>query len=144
MITCKHCYKNLPDDAKFCIYCGKPLKQEVKRNENSTDAQLLLKENERQNYYAKLGVFLFLIALIGFDFILGTVVQALGGNFKIVFYVSLIIYFVAIGLGILSIFIDRKDKKSGFRPTGNIKFSILSIVMSLYIVILNITQVIMK
>ncbi|UTY39650.1 zinc-ribbon domain-containing protein [Allocoprobacillus halotolerans] len=33
MKTCPNCYKDLPDDAKFCTYCGKPLEGSQRQNE---------------------------------------------------------------------------------------------------------------
>ncbi len=87
---------------------------------------------------------LFLIGLIGFDFIIGTVVNALGGNVKIPYIISAIIYIIAIICGVLSLYTDKQDLKKGYEPNGNKNYAYVSIFLSIFIILVNLSQIILK
>lgn len=87
-MECPYCHKEIPQDSMFCYHCGKELNGEKKEIKKSKT----LKKNPRENSFAKLGILLFFIALIGLDFIGGTVVNAVGGNVKIPYIISSIVY----------------------------------------------------
>ena len=155
MKVCPHCHKDLPDDSTFCIYCGKPLqkvnikdlekaKEKIskERQENQKDSSL--KHNPRENSWSKLGIMIFLISLIGLDFIVSSIVSTLGMDVKIIFIISMVGYIAAIGCGIMSFVIDHQDKTKGFQPNGNSKFAMVAIIMSGYIALLNLVSVILK
>ena len=155
MKECPYCHKDLPDDSTFCTYCGKPLKkvniqdlekakEKIEKERESQKIDPSLKQNPRQNSWSKLGLMLFLISLIGFDFIVGSIVGSLGMDTKFVFIISMVGYIGAIGCGVMSFMIDRQDKKRGFQPNGNSKFALVAIIMSGYIALLNLTTVILK
>lgn len=155
MKSCPYCHKDLPDDSTFCTYCGKPLekvkmkdlekaKERISKERDNEKYDPSLKKNPRENSWSKLGLMLFLISLIGLDFIVATVVNAMGMNSKMIFIISFILYLIAIGCGVMSLIIDYQDKKKGFRPNGNSKFAFVAIVMSVYIALLNLTTVILK
>ena len=147
MKECPYCHSDLPDDSTFCTYCGKPLKKVTmkkisKQREEKRDSAL--KHNPRENNWSKLGLMLFLVSLIGLDFIVGSVVSACGMDAKFVFIISFIGYIGAIACGIMSFVIDYQDKKKGFQPNGNSKFAMVSLIMSGYIALLNLSTVILK
>lgn len=155
MKVCPHCHKDLPDDSTFCTYCGKPLekvsmkdlekaKEKISKQREMEKNDPSLKCNPRENNWSRLGLMLFLISLIGLDFIVGSILGTFGMSVKIVFIISLIGYVCAIGCGGMSFFIDYQDKKKGFQPNGNSKFAIVAIVMSIYIALLNLSTVILK
>ncbi len=104
----------------------------------------LYTEQSQSNPYAKIGFFLFLFSLIVLDCILGTIVSAIGGNYKVIFYISLVTYLISIGLGIVSILRNKELKARGMNINGTLKFEILSIGLSTYLILLNVTQVLMK
>lgn len=103
-----------------------------------------LKKNPRENSFAKLGILLFFIALIGLDFIGGTVVNAVGGNFKIPYIISSIVYACALVCGVASLKIDKDDQKKGYEPTGNKNYAYISIFLSIFVALVNISQIILK
>lgn len=155
MKVCPYCHKDLPDDSTFCVYCGKPLKkvsikdlekakEKISKDIENEKYDPSLKKNPRENSWSKLGLMIFLISLIGLDFIVATALNGLGMNTKFVFIISLIGYIGSVGCGIMSLVIDYKDKKKGYRPNGNSKFAFVAIVMSVYIALLNLTTVILK
>lgn len=155
MKECPYCHKDLPEDSTFCMYCGKPLqkvsiqdlekaKNQIEKEREAQKADPTLKHNPRENSWSKLGLMLFLISLIGLDFIVGSIVGTLGMETKFVFIISMVGYIGAIGCGIMSFVIDRQDKKNGFQPNGNSKFAMVAIIMSGYIALLNLTTVILK
>ena len=155
MKECPYCHKDLPDDSTFCTYCGKPLqkvsmqdlekaKEKLEKERENQKIDPSLKHNPRQNSWSKLGLMLFLISLIGLDFIVGSIVGTLGMNTKFVFIISMIGYIAAIGCGVMSFVIDHQDKKRGFQPNGNSKFAMVAIIMSGYIALLNLSTVILK
>ena len=78
MKECPHCHKEIPVDSIFCYHCGKAV-EDLPDTKDESKA-LKLKKNPRTNSWSKLGMLLFLIGLIGFDFIIGTVINALGGK----------------------------------------------------------------
>ncbi|EOS61339.1 hypothetical protein C815_00514 [Firmicutes bacterium M10-2] len=140
MKVCPYCHKEIPEDSKFCYHCGKEIDR--KGLEKASKEQRL-KKNSRQNIWSKIGLFLFFVGMIGFDFILGTVFNAIGINPKIPYYVSSILYILAIFCGIASIRTDQQDKKRGYQPTGNQKYAYVAICMSVFIGLVNLTQVIL-
>ena len=144
MIVCPHCGRDLPDDSVFCTYCGKPI-EKVKKVKVEGEKEIIiqepqLKKNPRNNPLGKLGVFLFFIGLFGFDFIIATIVHNITGNAKIIFWISAVIYSLAALCGGLSLYVDNKDKKNGYEPNGGYGFAIMSIVMSIFTIILNIPE----
>ena len=142
MKTCPNCYKDLPDDAEFCTYCGKPLTETKIRNKKNEERQL--KKNTRKNTWAMLGLLLLLLGLIVFDFILAMIIDAVGGTAIFPFYISLILYMISIVCGCLSLYVDWKDKKAGYEPNGNKSYAYVCICVSLFIALVNLTQVILK
>ena len=155
MKVCPHCHKDLPDDSTFCIYCGKPLKkvsmkdlekakEKISKQREMEKNDPSLKHNPRENSWSKLGLMIFLISLIGLDFIVATIVNGLGMNSKFIFIISLIGYICAIGCSVMSFIIDYQDKKKGYQPNGNSKFAMVAVVMSVYIALLNLSTVISK
>lgn len=153
MKVCPHCHKELPDDSTFCTYCGKmiekvSMKDLEKAKENiskeMTKKDSHLKQNPRENSWGKLALMIFLVSLIGLDFIVATVINALGMDSKFIFIISFICYIFAIGCAIMSFVIDYQDKKKGYQPNGNGKFSMVAMAMGIYIALLNLTTVILK
>lgn len=139
-MECPYCHKEIPQDSMFCYHCGKELngkKKEIKESKK-------LKKNPRENSFAKLGILLFFIALIGLDFIGGTVVNAVGGNVKIPYIISSIVYACALVCGVASLKIDKDDQKKGYEPTGNKNYAYISIFLSIFVALVNISQIILK
>lgn len=139
MKSCPYCHKDLPDDAQFCTYCGQALEKKSKKEKD-----IHLQKNPRKNSWALLGLLLLGIGLFGFDFIFSMLINALHGNVKISFYISLILYIVSILCGAMSLYIDRKDRKSGYQPNGHKSYAYVCICVSLFVALMNFTQVIMK
>lgn len=139
MKTCPHCYKDLPDDAKFCTYCGKTLDGTKIQKESKK-----LKQNQRKNNWAVLGLSLLILGLIVFDFIMPIIISAFGGETSFPFYISFIMYMISIICGILSLYIDQKDKRLGYQPNGNKSYAYVCICVSLFIALVNLSQVILK
>lgn len=140
MRECPHCHKDIPEDSVFCYHCGKVI-DEVSVKE---DKGPKLKKNPRKNSWSKLGILLFFAGLIIFDFILGTAMNAVGGNVEIPYYISLVMYIASIVCGALSLYIDKQDKKRGYEPNGNKNYAYISIFLSLFIGLVNLSQVILK
>ena len=140
MKECPPCHKDIPNDSLFCYHCGKSL-EEIKEEKNDEPK---LKKNPRKNSWSKLGMMLFFIALIIFDFIIGTVFNALGGTVKIPYIISLCLYIGAMICGILSIYVDKTDIKKGYEPNGNKNFAYISIFLSIFVALTNITQILFK
>lgn len=145
MKTCPYCHSDLPDDSVFCDECGKRLTfTENERKEDIDSNQIILKKNSRINHLSQISLIIFLFSMIVMDFILATILQNLNVNPKIIFYISGIFYILAIVLGITSIIIDYKDLKKGFEQTGSYGVATVSIVLSFYLILVNITHVIIK
>ncbi len=151
MIVCPHCHKDLVDDSTFCSHCGRPLKKNVVRENKEShvsiktkkkDSTVTLAKNPRANNWAKLGLMIFFLCLFGLDFLLSTLINALGYEPTFIFIISLIGYGLAITCGIMSCVIDYSDKKKGYQPCGDMKFALVAIGMSVYIGLVNLTQVI--
>lgn len=140
MKQCQYCHKGLPDDSKFCIYCGKDLSE----NKEKKLEEEKYKKNNSRNYWGKIGVLSFFFALIIIDFIFATVASAIGMNIKLMFMISSIIYLFAIISGILSFYKDYMDKKNGYEQIGNKNLALISIFMSAYVLLINLTNVILK
>lgn len=142
MKECPHCHKDLPDDSTYCYHCGKAV-DEILENKSEKKVQKL-KKNPRPNSWSKLGIMIFFIGLIAFDFILGTVVNAFGGNVKIPYIISMCLYIIAIICGIMSLRIDKQDMKKGYEPVGNKNYAYISIFLSIFILLVNLNQIILK
>lgn len=150
MKTCPYCHKDLPDDSIFCIYCGRPLEKVKLKDLEKTERRLekeqkqsknpQLKINPRDNNWAKLGIFFFLVALVGFDCILSTVLNAVKMEYSFAFVISGILYALAILCGIMSFIVDYKDKKKGYEPSGSYGFAIVSIALSFYVMLANLNS----
>ena len=110
---------------------------------NLTEKKKRLK-NPRENSFAKLGILLFFIALIGLDFIGGTVVNAVGGNVKLPYIISSLLYAGALVCGVMSLKVDKDDQKKGYEPTGNKNYAYISIFLSIFVALVNISQIILK
>ena len=65
-------------------------------------------------------------------------------NVKIPYYISLVMYIASIVCGALSLYIDKQDKKRGYEPNGNKNYAYISIFLSLFIGLVNLSQVILK
>lgn len=142
MKTCPNCYKDLPDDAEFCTYCGKPLSEsKIKERKNEKSK---LKKNTRKNNWAMLGLSLLLLGLVVFDFIFPIIIDAFSGKSVFPFYISFVLYMISIVCGGLSLYIDRKDKKAGYEPNGNKSYAYVCICVSLFVALVNLSQVILK
>lgn len=139
-MECPYCHKEIPNDSVFCYHCGKSL--DGKSKEKKTGSKL--KKNPRENSWAKLGLLLFFIGLIGLDFITGTVFSAIGINVKIPYYISSFAYIGAIICGFLSLKVDKDDEKSGYQPNGNKNYAYVSIFVSIFVFLVNLSQVILK
>ena len=137
MIVCPHCHKELPDDAVFCTYCGKSLIIDEKKEVKSDPK---LKNNPLQNSFSKLGLLLFFVGLIAFDFVLATFLNATGGNTKWAFRISVVFYILSFVCGAISLLIDYSDKKKGYEPTGNKGFALVCMCLSFYVCLVNLTQ----
>ena len=68
-MECPYCHKEIPQDSAFCYHCGKEISADALKQKNKSK----LKKNPRENSWAKLGILLFFIGLIGLDFIAGTI-----------------------------------------------------------------------
>lgn len=119
---------------------GKNLTEKKKRLKNLKK----LKKNPRENSFAKLGILLFFIALIGLDFVGGTVVNAVGGNVKLPYIISSLLYAGALVCGVMSLKVDKDDQKKGYEPTGNKNYAYISIFLSIFVALVNISQIILK
>lgn len=154
MIECPYCHKDLAEDSTFCTYCGKPLKKVSMKDLEKAEAKIEkqrekekngnLKKNPRENNWSKLGLMVFLICVIGLDFVVSSVFATMGMNPKSVFILSFVGYIFSIGCGAMSLVVDYQDKKRGFAPNGNSKIAFVCIVMGIYIALLNLTTVILK
>ena len=109
-MECPYCHKEIPQDSALCYHCGKEISADALKQKNKSK----LKKNPRENSWAKLGILLFFIGLIGLDFIAGTIFSAVGGNVKIPYILSSFAYLGAIVCGVLSLRVDKQDRKKGF------------------------------
>ena len=139
-MECPYCHKEIPQDSAFCYHCGKEISADALKQKNKSK----LKKNPRENSWAKLGILLFFIGLIGLDFIAGTIFSAVGGNVKIPYILSSFAYLGAIVCGVLSLRVDKQDRKKGFEPNGNKNYDWVSIVISGFVSLVNFSQVILK
>lgn len=140
MKECPHCHKDIPHDSIYCYHCGKSIEEIEEKNEET----IKLKKNPRKNSWDKLGMMLFFIGLLVFDFVIGTIINAIGGNVKIPYIISLCLYIGAIVCGILSLYIDRTDLKKGYEPNGNKNFAYVCIFVSFFVALANFTQILLK
>ena len=141
MKECPRCHKNLPDDSEFCQYCGYSLTGKQKAGE---EPAVVLKENPRKNEVGRYAVLLMIFTILVFDFILGTVFNAIGWNIKIVYYISFVLYIFSILLALFSLYVDHVDKKNGYLPSKHQNLALTAIVFSLLIMLLNYQQILSK
>ncbi len=139
-MECPYCHKEIPQDSLFCYHCGKELNQDKKDIKKVKK----LKKNPRGNSFSKLGILLFFIALIGLDFIAGGFVNTVGGNIKIPYILSSILYACALVCGVMSLKIDKEDQKKGYAPSGNKNYAYISIFLSIFVALANLSQIILK
>ena len=142
MKECPHCHKDIPNDSVYCYHCGKAVDDIVESKNDKQEKKL--KKNPRPNSWGKLGMLLFFVGMLVFDFIIGTVMNALGGNVKIPYIISMILYIGAMVCGVMSLYIDKQDLKKGYSPNGNKNYAYISIFLSLFVMLANLTQVILK
>ena len=88
MKECPYCHKDIPEDSVFCYHCGKAVDEMIVKDKKTFS----LKTNPRKNSWSKLGMLLFFIGLIIFDFIIGTVINAVKGNINSILYQLSYIY----------------------------------------------------
>lgn len=152
MKSCPYCRHDLPDDAVFCIHCGKPIevvkKQKVekqtKKQRAASEAKAAPLEKAGRNFWTPLGIVLFLVALIGFDGILATILSSMKVDYHMIFIVSAFIYVGTVFCGVMSIYTDYRSKKENKEPTGNTMVAYAEIVISAYIILTNVQQVLLK
>lgn len=137
-MECPYCHKEIPEDSLYCYHCGKSLIEK----KASTDKKL--KANPRENIFSKLGLFLFFIALFGFDFVLGTIFKTVGFNIKIPYIMSTLLYIGAILCGIFSLKLDKKDQQRGYQATGNKNYAYISVFASIFVALANVTSILLK
>lgn len=131
MKICSHCLKEIPDDAKFCIYCGNKIENTNVETKNEKTIE------EYSNPYTKLAFRLLLIGFIGCDFLLAILCNIIGINVKYPFYISALIYVLSIICSVLSLY-DNSEKKLMLN-----KYSIICLVAGLVIFFTNLTEVIL-
>lgn len=151
MKVCPYCRHDLPDDSTFCVHCGKPVeakkeepKKTTKRQRTSYEKEKVVLEKAKRNIWTPLGVILFLVGLVVFDGILATVFNSFKMDYKIIFIISTILYLGAIACGVLSILEDRKARKENKVPAGNGMLAYAEIVISFYVMLVNVQQILLK
>lgn len=152
MKSCPYCRHDLPNDAVFCVHCGKTIeviKEEkeqkmTKRQRSSTESKAVQLEKANRNYWTPFGIILFLVALLGFDGVLAMIFNSMNMDYNVVFVISAIIYVGTVFCGVMSILTDHKAKKENKQPTGNAMLAYAEIILSVYIVLTNVQQVILK
>lgn len=150
MKICPHCYYDLPDDATFCTHCGKPIetiKKDIKltKKERAKIQSIeVKKEKAEKNIWNSLGLFVFLLAFIGLDWVLGMIFNTLNWEYKIIYIISSIFYLIVLGCAIMSIRADRKAKKEGKEAYGNAGIPVALISFSSYIMLMNVQAIILK
>lgn len=152
MKSCPYCRHDLPSDAVFCIHCGKPIEIEkvvttqktTKKQRAQEEANAVVLQKADRNFWTPLGVILFLVALLGLDGVLAMVFNSFNMDYNIIFIVSAIIYVGTVFCGVMSILTDRKAKKDNKQPAGNAMLAYAEIILSVYIVLTNVQQVLLK
>lgn len=152
MKSCPYCRYDLPNDAVFCSHCGKTIevtkvtetKKTTKKQRAVEESKSIVLQKANRNFWTPLGVILFLVALLGFDGVLAMIFNSFNMDYNIIFIISAIIYVGTVFCGVMSIREDRKAKKENKQPTGNSMLAYAEIVLSAYIVLTNIQQVILK
>ncbi|MFV0255010.1 MAG: zinc ribbon domain-containing protein [Erysipelotrichaceae bacterium] len=140
MKKCPKCHKNLPNDSIFCTYCGGEINKILIEQKNQLIEEKV-ERNPKKNSWGKLAILLFLFGVVICDLIIATILANLNIDAKPVFIVSLFCYICAIICGFLSFVVDSKDKKQGYQPNGNSNLAMVSIAMSIFVALLNITNV---
>ena len=54
------------------------------------------------------------------------------------------LYAGALVCGVMSLKIDKDDQKKGYEPTGNKNYAYISIFLSIFVALVNISQIILK
>jgi F0F1-type ATP synthase assembly protein I len=145
MRECPHCHKDLPDDSEYCTYCGTPLSKEAVQNKKVEDLNDERKENPNPSNLGKFSLFVTLFGVIVLDFILGSTVATITNtSAKWVFIISLFVYITAIVLAVMSLIKDVRDRRNGFKDSGNSMYAVAAIVFSTMIALVNLSNVILK
>ena len=105
---------------------------------------LKIKEKSKRKFFCKTRYPPLFYSFNRFRLIGGTVVNAVGGNFKIPYIISSIVYACALVCGVASLKIDKDDQKKGYEPTGNKNYAYISIFLSIFVALVNISQIILK
>jgi hypothetical protein len=143
MKECPNCHKDLPEDSIFCQYCGISLTGQ-KRKDSKDGSNIKLKPNPRKNELGKYAIYLMILTVIVFDVALGAVFNAFGWNVKIVYILSSILYFLSIGLGLFSFYVDHVDQKNGYETSHNGGYALAAISISFVIFLVNLQGVLLK
>lgn len=141
MKTCIHCQKIIDDRSKFCPHCGQT--QEIVVDQDSNDQPKT--PEVVANHLGSMALVLFFVALLGFDFLLPTLFDYLKLDPIIPFYISSIIYLAACLICILSLVDYFRKKRQGIRLNAKANSTAYAVmVMSIFLLVMNVTQVIMK
>ena len=145
MIECPHCHQDLADDSDYCMYCGYAISRTAQETvEKTQKKKVILKKNPNPNHLGIFSLAVMLVAMIGFDFILASIVATITNTTaKWVFSISSVLYLTAIILAAVSLWKDHLDKKSGYE-TGKSTYAIAVISVSVFTVLLNLTNVLLK
>jgi len=152
MKTCPYCHHDVASDAMFCVHCGKPIEKQTEKIEKKLNkkertqikSMEVKKEKAPKNLWWTFAILLFLIGLVVFDGIMAIIFNEAGWSYKIVFMLSACLYVFAIICSTISLLTDSKATKNNLEPTGNTIASIAVIAMSLYVMLVNIQQIILK
>lgn len=153
MKVCPYCRTDLPDDTIYCSHCGKPIeehkeasidKNASKKERADKQRQVQKDESAPKNVWISFGIILFLVGLIGFDFILGMIFNSMHWNYKIIYIISTVLYIGAIVCGVMALVKDHRAKKQGISINSNYPMATAEIVISLYIILVNMQQIVMK
>lgn len=152
MKVCPYCRTDVPDDTVYCTHCGKPIlevkdrsqKEKETKKQRAQKQQVEHKQEEAQkNAWISIGVILFLVALVGFDGILGMLFNAMNMNYKMIFTISSFIYAGTIICGVMGIWKDYQSKKKGIPVNSNYPLAIAEIFISSYIILVNVQQILL-
>lgn len=131
MITCTKCNKDNNTQSKFCTHCGEALTQNV------------VEEPVLGSKIPYLGLALFFVGLIGGDFILAILFDAMMHQPVYAFYISGVIYGLAIAVSVFSLIqMKRNGNHQSTHKSRTVAYT--TIVISLFVLVTNITQIINK
>ena len=149
-IECRNCGKMNVDDAVFCAHCGSKLsanvnKKKAKTKKGNENVEQAVANEVPSSGISMLGLIIFFVALVGFDTLLAMVLNQFGISHKIAFYLSSVLYVLVVGCGILELIDYSYKKKKGLEVTNKANsFAVAEIIMALFVLFANITQVLMK